>query len=57
MGSISKLIGSVVGAAVSWAVAKFALPAEWAGPEFTGALTVIIVGLFTYFAPANKPSA
>lgn len=57
MGNYSKLIGSIVGGLLSWLVARYALPPEWASTDMVQAITVIIGSLFVYAFPANKPSA
>jgi len=59
--NISKMIGAAVGGFLTWVVATFALPAVFAGPEATGALTTIISlvvmtvfpSITTFFAPKN----
>lgn len=55
MGNYSKLFGSLIGGAIGLA-ASFGLPTEWATPEVTGAITLLVSGIFTYFFPANKPA-
>ncbi len=52
MGNYSKLVGALVGALASIGIG-FGLPADLLGPEIQAGLSVIIVGLFTYFFPAN----
>lgn len=54
MGSYSKLIGSIVGAAFGYAVAKLGLPAEFATPEIQMGVTAICAAAFTWAFPANK---
>lgn len=59
MSNYSKLVAVIVGTAVAWGVAKFALPAEWASPDsdvvigLTGLINAVLVWRF----PANTPSA
>lgn len=55
MGNYSKLIGSIVGTVLSYVVAKFALPAEWASPSMVAAVTLIVSAAAVYIFPANKP--
>lgn len=57
MGNYSKLIGSVVGVALSFAVTQFALPPEFASPEVVTAITAGITGILVWAFPANKPAA
>lgn len=54
-GNYSKLVGSLTGGIIGVLVSRFGLPAEIATPEFTGAVTVLLSAVFTYFFPANKP--
>lgn len=49
----SKALGSLIGGALGWAVGQWGLPADWASPEVTNAITVIMSTLFTYFFPPN----
>jgi hypothetical protein len=53
----SKLIAVIVGFALSYGVAKFALPAEWATGEFNTWLTGIITAILVWRFPANQPPA
>lgn len=50
----SKLIAVVVGFALSYGVAKFGLPAEWATGDFNIWLTSIITAILVWRFPANK---
>jgi hypothetical protein len=56
MGNYSKLVGSLVGGAFGFAVARWGLPADLATPEIQGAVTVLFGGILTFIFPANKPS-
>lgn len=56
-GNYSKIIGSLVGAGFGYAVAKLGLPAEFATPDIQLGVVGICSAIFTYFFPANKPSA
>jgi len=53
MAKISKVIGSVVGAAIGFAAAKLGLPAEFNTPEVITAVTALISAAAVYFFPAN----
>jgi len=55
MGNYSKLIGSIVGAAIGFGVAKGFLPAEWNTPEVVASFTATISAIFTFLFPANNP--
>lgn len=57
MSNISKLIGSVVGAAVGFGTAKGFLPAEFNTPEIVAAITTLFAAVFVYYFPANKPTS
>ncbi|MEP0150023.1 hypothetical protein [Roseibium sp.] len=54
MGNYSKLIASLVGAAAGILVSYNLLPAELATTEIQASVVVVITGLVTYFAPANR---
>jgi hypothetical protein len=54
MAAYSKFIGALVGGIMSYLVAKFALPAEWATGDVTAALTTVLTALVVYYSPANK---
>lgn len=56
MGNYSKLIGSIVGAAVGALVAFGVLPESLATPEIQASLVAILSAVATYAFPANKPS-
>lgn len=50
----SKLIGSVVGAAIGFAVAKLGLPAEFNTPEIVTGVTAVLSAVAVWIFPANK---
>ena len=50
----SKLIAVVVGFVLSYGVAKFGLPAEWASGDFNVWMTSIITAILVWRFPANK---
>ena len=54
MGNYSKLIGSIVGAAVGFGVAKGFFPAEWNTPDVIASFTATVSALFTFFFPKNS---
>ena len=56
MSNYSKLIAVVIGTLMAWAVARFALPAEWASPEseVVVGLTGVINALLVWRFPSNK---
>jgi len=56
MGNYSKLIASLVGAAAGILVSYGLVPEDAVNAEVQAALVVVITGLVTYLAPANKPS-
>ena len=56
MGNFSKLIGSIVGAAIGFGVAKGFLPADWNTPDIVAAFTAVASAIFTWAFPANKAS-
>lgn len=56
MGNWSKLIGSVVGAVIGFAVSRGLLPAEFGTPEIIAGVTALFATLATALAPANKPA-
>jgi hypothetical protein len=53
----SKLIAVVVGFALSYAVVKFGLPAEWATGDFATWVTSIITAVLVWRFPANATPA
>lgn len=55
LSNYSKLIGSVVGAVAGLAVSYGILPAELATAEIQAAVVVVLVGVFTWAFPANRP--
>jgi hypothetical protein len=55
LGNYSKLYGSVSGGVLGYLIAALGLPAAFATPEMTAALTVILSGIFTFAFPANRP--
>jgi hypothetical protein len=57
MAAYSKAIAAVVGGLLSWLVARFALPAEWASTDMQAAITTVATLLLVYWFPANKPQA
>ncbi len=56
MGNYSKLIGSIVGAAIGFGVAKGFLPDAWNTPDMVTAFTAVVSAIFTWIFPANKTS-
>lgn len=54
MSAYSKLIGSLAGGVLGYAVTNGLLPAEWSSPETVSAITTLICMIGTFFAPANK---
>lgn len=56
MGNYSKVIGSIVGAVIGFAVSKGFLPSDLGTPEVVGGVTAIFAAVATYFFPANKPA-
>jgi len=56
MGDYSKLVATIVGFALSFAVGKFALPTEWASPETVTSVSGAITAILVYAFPANKPA-
>lgn len=56
MGNYSKLIGSLVGGVLGFAVSRWGLPTDFATPDVQGALTVLLGAVATFIFPANKPS-
>ena len=56
MGNYSKLIATVVGFILSFAVAKLALPAEWASPEVAASIASAISAILVFVFPANNPA-
>lgn len=57
MSNYSKAIAAVVGGLLSWAVARYALPAEWSSQDMVSAITLIITAALVYVSPKNTPSA
>lgn len=56
MGNYSKLIGSIVGAAIGFGAAKGFLPAGWDTPDMIAAVTGFVSAIFTWAFPANELS-
>ena len=56
MGAYSKFIGALVGGVMSFLVAKFALPAEWATGDVSAAITTVLTAVVVFAFPANKPA-
>jgi hypothetical protein len=56
MSNYSKLIGSLVGGALGFAVSRWGLPADFATPDIQGAVTILLGAAATFIFPANKPS-
>jgi high-affinity Fe2+/Pb2+ permease len=56
MGNYSKVIGSVVGAVLGFAVSKFGFPADFATPEVVAGVTALFSAIATYFFPQNTPA-
>lgn len=54
MGNYSKLIGAIVGGAISYGVNKGILPAEWTDPTTVSAVTTVVISICVYLFPANK---
>lgn len=57
MGNYSKLIGSIVGAAVGALVAFGVLPDSLATPELQASLVALLSAIATFVFPANKTPA
>lgn len=57
LGSYSKLIGSIVGAAAGALVAFGVLPDSLATPELQASLVAVLSAIATYLFPANKTPA
>ena len=56
MTNYSKLIGTIVGFALGYAVTKFGLPESLGSQEIISAVTLILTtAAGTFLAPANKP--
>lgn len=53
MGSYSKFFGAIVGGAISYAVAKGILPADFNTPDIVTAMTTIITAIAVWAFPAN----
>lgn len=56
VGNYSKLIGSLVGGILGFAVAHWGFPSVFDTPEAIGAITILVGAIATWAFPANKSS-